>query len=71
MCKHGDTLPVRVWIDPKLSHTEKGYWKMAQIDRCIAPAVKALQENGINMLASCCGHGKAPGRIDFPIKERA
>ncbi len=69
MCAYGDTLPVRVWIDPRLSHTGKGYWKMAQIDRCIAPAVRMLQERGVNMLASCCGHGKAPSRIDLSILE--
>jgi len=45
-------------------------------DPCIAPLVKALNECealpaapsrlnpiGIRTLASCCGHGKAPGRI--------
>ena len=69
MCSHADTVPVRVWIHPSLSHTGNGYWKMAQIDRCIAPAVEMLQEAGINMLASCCGHGKGPGRIDLAAQQ--
>lgn len=67
MCEWGDTLPVRVWIDPALSHSGIGYWKTAQIDRCIAAAVQGLQEVGVNMLASCCGHGNGAGRIDLAV----
>ncbi len=36
---------------------------MAKIDGCIAPIVKALQRGGIDMRASCCGHGKGRGSI--------
>jgi hypothetical protein len=32
-------------------------------DPCIAPLVKALNEGGIPTVASCCGHGKRPGKI--------
>lgn len=40
-------------------------WSWQQIDTCLAPIVKALQEGGIDMLGSCCSHGKAIGRIDL------
>jgi len=33
------------------------------VDACIAPVVKALNDAGISTIASCCGHGKAPGNI--------
>ena len=69
MCNWGDTVPVRVWIDSSLSHSRRGYWKMVQIDRCIAPVVYTLQAMGFNMLASCCGHGKRPGRIDLAAQQ--
>ena len=34
-------------------------------DACIAPLVQALSEYGVEMKASCCGHGKVEGRIDL------
>lgn len=37
-------------------------WK---IDSCIAPIVKALNDGGVETVASCCGHGKGPGRISL------
>lgn len=33
------------------------------IDACIAPIVQALNDAGVGTAASCCGHGKRPGRI--------
>lgn len=65
MCEHGNETLVRVKIAPHLSHTGKALWRDFGIDSCIAPVVKALQDGGIDMLASCCGHGKAEGRIDL------
>ena len=35
------------------------------IDFCIHQIVAALNAGGIRTLASCCGHGKMPGRIDL------
>jgi len=35
------------------------------IDACIASLVRALQEAGINMRGSCCGHGKKDGWIEL------
>lgn len=63
MCRWETTVPVRVKVAAALSHTGEAYWRDFGIDACIAPLVKALQEAGIDMLASCCGHGKADGYI--------
>jgi hypothetical protein len=35
------------------------------IDRCIAPIVKALNDGGVPTIASCCGHGNLPGLISL------
>jgi hypothetical protein len=54
---------VNVKIPVDLSSTGEVKWKQANIDKCIAPIVKALQEGGINMRGSCCGHGHQEGQI--------
>ncbi len=59
----GETELVSVKIPSDLSHTGKSFWKKCPIDKCIAPLVSALQEAGIDMRGSCCGHGKCPGNI--------
>lgn len=51
MCRHGDTVPVV--IDGRRH----------DIDRCIAPYVKALNNEGIRTSISCCGHGVKDGCI--------
>lgn len=35
------------------------------IDWCIHHIVAALNAGGVETVASCCGHGKQPGRIDL------
>ena len=65
MCKWGSHTLVRVKIDPRLSSTGRPKWREFGIDSCIASLVRALQEGGVDMLASCCGHGMGPGRIDL------
>ena len=37
--------------------------KSVMVDSCLVPILKALNEAGINSVASCCGHGKRPGNI--------
>ena len=37
--------------------------RIRDIDACIYPLVKALNDVGITTVASCCGHGKRPGNI--------
>lgn len=63
MCRRGTTEKVLVKIPADLSCTEKEKWKQVGIDRCIASLVRALQEGGIDMRGSCCGHGGSLGDI--------
>ena len=35
------------------------------IDYCIHQLVAAINAGGIRTVASCCGHGSMPGRIDL------
>ena len=63
MCEHGNTTQVNVKVMADLSATGKIRWKAAQIDSCIAPIVNALQEGGIDMRGSCCGHNEVSGQI--------
>lgn len=65
MCDPRDTVSITVHIDGDLSCTGVEKWRECKIDRCIAPLVKALQEGGINMRGSCCGHGKGHGDIQL------
>lgn len=52
MCDWGDT----VVLD---------FGRPADVDRCIAPLVSALNASGFPTVACCCGHGKQPGRISL------
>jgi len=65
MCQWGITETVRVLIPADLASDGVEKWKAAEIDACIAPLVRALQQGGINMRGSCCGHGKVLGHIDL------
>jgi hypothetical protein len=63
MCKWGAWVSVRVRIPADLSSTGEARWKDEDIDSCIADLVRALQEGGIDMRGSCCGHGQDLGHI--------
>lgn len=65
MCKWGTHELVRIRIPADLSCSGRAKWKKMNIDKCIAPIVRALQEAGINMRGSCCGHGKIWGEIEL------
>jgi hypothetical protein len=65
MCAHGTDVLVRVRVPADLSSTGEAKWRDIGVDACIAPLVRALQEGGIDMRASCCGHGAGLGRIDL------
>lgn len=65
MCKWGTSEDVEVTIQASLSHTGKTRKAVKPIDKCIAPIIRALENAGIHMTASCCGHGKNEGRIDL------
>ena len=62
MCRHRYQI-VKVKIPADLSHLGRSCMREKKIDKCIAPIVKALQEGGIDMRASCCGHRKGNGKI--------
>lgn len=51
MCRPGNTVLI------------KANGQMRDVDFCIAPIVKALNESGITTIASCCGHDKPLGDI--------
>jgi hypothetical protein len=63
VCKWDTTTLVKVTVPAHLSHTGKERVKMAGVDSCIAPIVKALNDGEILTDASCCGHGKMFGSI--------
>ena len=63
MCQWGTTEVLEVTIPAHLSYTGESRQKMVDIDSCIVPIIKALNESGITTIASCCGHGKRPGSI--------
>lgn len=56
MCEHGDT--VSIWIP-----TRRAFGEYADVDRCVAPLVVALNAAGFETVASCCGHGHRPGSV--------
>ena len=39
--------------------------RAVDVDFCIHDIVAALNANGIETMASCCGHGECDGRIDL------
>lgn len=63
MCEWGTTIELIVPIPAELSHNGQFHWAAKPIDSCIAPLVKALNDQGIYTSGCCCGHGKAPGEI--------
>lgn len=56
MCEWGNKVQVR------LCRMQRGS-NFADVDECIAPIVRALNDAGIETVASCCGHGKNKGSI--------
>lgn len=63
MCGHGDTITLPVTIDAQLSFEGIPVVKNKPIDRCISGIVAALEDAGIYMFGSCCGHGQYDGEI--------
>ena len=60
MCKWGTSLDVTLC---KPTPVQKRL--VIKVDACIAPLIQMLNDYGIETVASCCGHGKTEGRIDF------
>lgn len=63
MCDWGNTVEVVVRVPSEQSSMGKDKSKLTKIDSCIADLVRALQEAGIDMKGSCCGHGEYLGYI--------
>lgn len=63
MCDHGDTVTLRVPIPGRLSYTGCFRWANKPIDRCLVPAVQALNFAGVFTANSCCGHGDGVASI--------
>jgi hypothetical protein len=67
MCDHarepGGREAAMIVLDPGTPerHGRDGVW----CDPCLAPMVKALNDGGLRTVASCCGHGRRPGRISL------
>lgn len=58
-----DTKPVHVRVAADLDCSGEEQWKDVPIDSCIAQIVKVLQDGGIDMRGSCCGHDRNEGHI--------
>ena len=63
MCKWGTNTLVNIKIPADMSHTGEERWEKIQVDSCIAPIVKALQDAGIGTRGCCCGHNSGIGDI--------
>lgn len=48
-----------------MSYTGKERWKDCQIDKCLVPLIKALNNVGIYTTCCCCGHGNTFGLISL------
>lgn len=59
-CSHCGLAPVLVKLCRPTA--QRGLTE-AGVDACIAPLVQALNDGGIQTVASCCGHGRMPGRV--------
>ena len=58
-----NSVMVAVHVDAAVAHEGRAVFKQMPIDGCIAETVRRLDELGVRMLASCCGHGKAAPTI--------
>lgn len=59
MCKRGNTVKVTA------HHVGEIRLVDVDVDRCIAPIVRALNDGGIATTGCCCGHGETTGHISL------
>ena len=57
MCKRGNTVKMEL---PIVGDFRQG---IADIDKCLAPIIKALNDGGVLTTGCCCGHGEIMGYI--------
>ena len=62
-CPHCDSPGGEATLRNQVSMPISG--RVRCIDFCIHKIVAALNAGGVSTVASCCGHGKMPGRIDL------
>ena len=60
MCKWGTSKEVTLCTPTPVQQRS-----VVLVDECIAPLVQLLNDHEVETSASCCGHGKAQGRIDL------
>jgi len=58
MCKWGTYEKVWVNLHPEISCTGNEEMKEIKADKCIASIIRSLNEGGLMMRGSCCGHDK-------------
>lgn len=58
MCKWGNDIIVK--LQRPMGVSQRDY---CGVDACIAPLVQAMNDNGMETVSSCCGHGNRPGEI--------
>jgi len=63
MCERGNYVILLVPIPGYLSGTGEFRWAYKEVDSCIAPIVRALNDAGIYTSGCCCGHGEMRGSI--------
>lgn len=51
MCEWGTSTTLHVLIPAHLSHTGAARWDAKDVDRCIAPIVKALNDASVTTVA--------------------
>jgi len=57
MCERGNTIKM------ELPYVGDFRFGIADIDLCIAPIIKALNDGGVTTKGCCCGHGEVTGYI--------
>lgn len=58
MCDHSNDPGGR---EAAMPIVKEGVW----CDPCLVPLIEALNDSGHPTVASCCGHGRRPGRISL------
>jgi len=63
MCEWGNVETMEIVASSEYAADGEVHKKTIDVDSCIAPIVRALNEAGIKTIASCCGHGERVGII--------
>jgi hypothetical protein len=58
-CPHCDQPQVLI----RLAHPTSRGLTEAAVDACLAPFLQALNDGGLQTIASCCAHGQSPATV--------